>query len=86
MCEPGYWWVTTAIEVLVVLMLIGVSLWVIKHLLRIRKNRLGITFQARQKYFKRDEINLLISSHSISALREAYAQFSQLGFMFGRSC
>jgi len=48
-CEPGYWWVTTAIEVLVVLMLIGLSLWVIKNLLGIRKNRLGITFQARQK-------------------------------------
>ena len=48
-CEPGYWWVTTAIEVLVVLMLIGVSLLVIKHLLGIRKNRLGITLQARQK-------------------------------------
>jgi len=49
MCEPGYWWVTTAIEVLVVLMLIGVSLLVIKHLLGIWKNRLGITLQARQK-------------------------------------
>ena len=48
-CEPGYWWVTTAIEVLVVLMLIGVSLLVIKHLLGIRKNRLRITLQARQK-------------------------------------
>jgi len=48
-CEPGYWWVTTAIEVLVVLMLIGVSLWFIKRLLGIRKNRLGITLQARQK-------------------------------------
>ena len=48
-CEPGYWWVTTAIEVLLVLMLIGVSLWVTKHLLGIRKNRLGITLQARQK-------------------------------------
>ena len=48
-CEPGYWWVTTAIEVLVVLILIGLSLWVIKNLLGIRKNRLGITLQARQK-------------------------------------
>ena len=48
-CEPGYWWVTTAIEVLVVLMLIGVSLWVIKQLLGIRKNRLEITLHARQK-------------------------------------
>ena len=48
-CEPGYWWVTTAIEVLLVLMLIGVSLWVTKHLLGIRKKWLGITLQARQK-------------------------------------
>ena len=48
-CEPGYWWLTTAIEVLAVKMLIGVSLWFVKQLLGIRKNRLGIALQVRQK-------------------------------------
>ena len=29
-CEPGYWWVTTAIEVVFVLTILALILWIIK--------------------------------------------------------
>ena len=29
-CEPGYWWVTTAIEVVFVLTILALTLWIIK--------------------------------------------------------
>ena len=29
-CEPGYWWVTTAIEVVFVLVIPALTLWIIR--------------------------------------------------------
>ncbi|MFL2812112.1 MAG: hypothetical protein ACJ0BV_11600 [Paracoccaceae bacterium] len=34
-CEPGYWWVTTAIEVIFVMLLIVVALWIVRQWLGI---------------------------------------------------
>ena len=35
-CEPGYWWVTTAIEAVFVLAILTLILWIIKLGLGIR--------------------------------------------------
>ena len=35
-CEPGYWWVTTAIEVIFVMLLIVVALRIVKQVLGIK--------------------------------------------------
>ena len=37
-CEPGYWWVTTAIEVVFVLTILALILWIIKLGIGIRTN------------------------------------------------
>ena len=29
-CEPGYWWVTTAIEVVFVMIIVAIALWIVK--------------------------------------------------------
>ena len=29
-CEPGYWWVTTAIEVIFVMLIFAIALWIYK--------------------------------------------------------
>ena len=29
-CEPGYWWVTTAIEVIFVMLILAIALWIYK--------------------------------------------------------
>jgi len=29
-CEPGYWWVTTAIEAVFLLTILALTLWIIK--------------------------------------------------------
>lgn len=42
-CEPGYWWVTTAIEVVFVLVILALTLWII---------RLGIDI-----YTKREKVH-----------------------------
>ena len=37
-CTASNWWVTTAIDVIFVMVIIGVALWIIKQALGIRKN------------------------------------------------
>ena len=37
-CTAGDWWVTSAIDVIFVMVLIGVGLWIVKQGLGIRKN------------------------------------------------
>ena len=37
-CTAGDWWVTSAIDVIFVMVLIGVALWIVKQGLGIRKN------------------------------------------------
>ena len=37
-CTTSNWWVTTAIDVIFVMAIIGVALWIIKQGLGIRKN------------------------------------------------
>ena len=37
-CTAGDWWVTSAIDVIFVMLLVGVALWIVKQGLGIRKN------------------------------------------------
>ena len=38
-CEPGYWWVTTAIEIIFLMLIFAIALWIYKLITGIYANK-----------------------------------------------